>query len=371
MSRRTRIVVLVSAFAVVAAISAAVGVVGAVLVRSPAEVARDADPPEPSLLAVAVEQGPLTRTVTLRGTIEPGSLFDIVPAPPANGLAAYVTAAPRPVGSAVGAGDAVIEIADRPVFLLPGAIPLLRDLDVGATGPDVLRFQDSLRAAGAAVTDAPGRFGSSTRHAVLSLYEAAGYAAPVWGVPLVSRAEFILVPGTLPARIAAYGAGVGEAVSSDSPPVVVTTSGPRVVADANPVDARELAVGMSVVIGGVGDPIAATIRSIGDAEEVEGSGLRTRIVATTDAVLDEHVGDAVQVVIDLTDEQVEGVVVPISAVRSRADGSAFVTLVSRGATQDVETEDIGVEVLDTADGMALVHADGVDAGDRVAIGIRG
>src|SRR5690625_907073 len=135
--RANRTIVAIAATAVV---SLGAGVALSHLVISPAQRAAEAAPPEAGLITVPVEQRELTTDLTLRGD----ALYDD-PVPVSVetadlGAPPVVTGQVPEVGDVVDAGDVVLEVAGRPVIVLPGELPVYRTLRVGSSGPDVLQL---------------------------------------------------------------------------------------------------------------------------------------------------------------------------------------------------------------------------------------
>ncbi len=116
-------------------------------IRSPAQVAAETAPPQPSAITVPVERRELSSQVIVRGTVRYGSPQSVVLATSelkqAAATAEIVTSLPRR-GARVGEGT----VAD--VRLLPagvraqGAQPSHRDLGPGSSGPDVLQLESAL-----------------------------------------------------------------------------------------------------------------------------------------------------------------------------------------------------------------------------------
>jgi hypothetical protein len=100
------------------------------------------------------------------------------PAPP-EGAAPVVTGRVPQVGATVNAGDVVLEVAARPVFVLPGAFPAPRALGPGSNGADVVQLRAALASLGLAAGDSASQdFDEALSSAIDALYERAGYAAP-------------------------------------------------------------------------------------------------------------------------------------------------------------------------------------------------
>ncbi|MGW8780540.1 peptidoglycan-binding protein [Streptomyces sp. NPDC055796] len=178
LARRRRILIWVVAGAV--ALTGA-GVVLATTIRSPAQVAADAAPPPASVLADRVERRVLTSSVVVRGTVAAEQSLTVSPGAGAAAAAGtggkpVVTRINKQPGTAVQAGDVLVEVSGRPVFALAGALPVYRDLKPGATGKDVGQLQEGLKALGHATgKDPAGTYGAGTKAAVTALYAALGY----------------------------------------------------------------------------------------------------------------------------------------------------------------------------------------------------
>jgi hypothetical protein len=88
-----------------------------------------------------------------------------------------VTGAVPAVGATLDALSIALEVAGRPVIVLPGALPAYRTLRAGQTGPDVTQLKEALRATG---FDPGGSdaYDAATAAAVVALYQKAGYAPP-------------------------------------------------------------------------------------------------------------------------------------------------------------------------------------------------
>lgn len=155
------------------------GVGGAMLVKSPQQLAADAAKPPPSVLTAQVEQRVLTSNVVTRGKVTAGQTVSIVPqaAGGEGGGTPVVTKIPVRAGQSLSAGQLILEVSGRPVFILPGSLPGYRDLKPGARGDDVTQLQAALLSLGHAkgattmASSARGRSGrsrTSTRAAATS-----------------------------------------------------------------------------------------------------------------------------------------------------------------------------------------------------------
>ena len=141
--------------------------------------AAGAETPEPGLVTVPVEFGPLSNDVTIRGEV--GFADPVEVQLDTSGLSgpAVVTGQVPEVGAELVALSIALEVAGRPVITLPGELPSYRSLRFGVSGPDVVQFKTALRAVGIDAGD-PGNnvFDEQAANAVTALYAAAGYAPP-------------------------------------------------------------------------------------------------------------------------------------------------------------------------------------------------
>ncbi|MER5204998.1 peptidoglycan-binding protein [Streptomyces sp. NPDC002825] len=154
------------------------GVAATSLIRSPAQVAADAEPPPQDVLIARVENRVLAETVVLRGTVAAGQSIQVAPvsAGGEGGTAPVITKVSVKSGDAVRSGKVLLEVSGRPVFVLRGGLPVYRDLKPGATGDDVKQLQDALAELGhGRGGDARGTFGPGTKDAVEEFYSSIGY----------------------------------------------------------------------------------------------------------------------------------------------------------------------------------------------------
>lgn len=161
-----------------------VGVVGLVCVslvswwlggraQSPEQAAARASEPAASWITVGVERRVLASTVVGRGDVR-AEVSAVVRVPSSVEGVAVVTRVPPVAGSDVLAGQVVVEVSGRPVFVLPGDVPVYRTLRPGMSGADVVQLQTALSGLGF-VPDSDGVFGAGTKQAVTDFYAAAGF----------------------------------------------------------------------------------------------------------------------------------------------------------------------------------------------------
>lgn len=171
MSRRVLLVL--TLLAVVAA--AAIGWVAGSRIKSPAQIAAETEPPEPSLITVSVARMVIANDVVTRGTVrfdEPES----VPTPQLAipELAPVVTWVPG-VGDELDEGELLFELAGRPTFALQGELPLFRTVRLGDRGEDIAQLQTALARLGHDPGVVDGIYGPDSEGALRSFYTTRGY----------------------------------------------------------------------------------------------------------------------------------------------------------------------------------------------------
>jgi peptidoglycan hydrolase-like protein with peptidoglycan-binding domain len=167
---------------IVAGIAVASLVLGVVLGRfvvSPSDAAAESEPPEPGLITVPVEFGVLSNDVTLRADVGFADPVEVEIDTADLGGPAVVTGQVPEVGATLAALSVALEIAGRPVIVLPGSLPAYRTLRLGVSGPDVLQLKQALVAVGIDPGNAGSNvFDAATSRAISSLYAAVGYPTP-------------------------------------------------------------------------------------------------------------------------------------------------------------------------------------------------
>jgi peptidoglycan hydrolase-like protein with peptidoglycan-binding domain len=154
---------------------AAAGWVAARQIRSPAQVAADTAAPTPSPITVPAARRTLATEVIVRGTVRYGAPQTVVLATSGlkqasqQGVSDIVTRPPRRRAK-LGAGQMAMTVDGRPVFVLPGSIPMHRDLGPGDRGPDVRQLEQALLGLGFSPGAADGRYDAATESAVSAMY---------------------------------------------------------------------------------------------------------------------------------------------------------------------------------------------------------
>ncbi|MGC0369928.1 hypothetical protein [Microbacterium sp. SLBN-111] len=174
--RRNRPLWIVAAVAV-ASLGAGLGLGRFVI--SPADASANGSPPSPGYVTVPVESGRLSNDVTLRADFGYADPVDVQVDTAGLPGAAIVTGRVPEVGARLETLSIALEVAGRPVIVLPGELPAYRALRFGVSGPDVAQFKTAMRAIGLDAGDpADPVFDERAASAVTALYAQAGYPAP-------------------------------------------------------------------------------------------------------------------------------------------------------------------------------------------------
>ncbi|MFI2507235.1 peptidoglycan-binding protein [Streptomyces sp. NPDC018972] len=404
---------------VAAAALLAGGFVAGSAIRSPQQVAADAAGPGPSTLTTAVERRVLRSTVLLRGDVTASRTVDVTPS--SEEAQAVVTAVRAGAGQEIRPGKVILEVSGRPLFALPGAKPAYRDLRPGAEGDDVAQLQTALKRLGHDPGAFDGRFGTGTKNALRSLYEALGYDVPTAGDqqaltgaqdrvaeaedalaaareggdrqgqgvgraverlerarkdlaalrarsgPMLPAAEFVFLPA-FPARVAATRATVGAPVKA---PLVTLSSGRlEITGGLNPGQRDLVREGQPVRILSETTGVSAegTVVSVGALVQDPETGASSHpLTVRPKGALDARLADTnVRLTIETAASSGEVLVVPVSALFAAPDGTTNVVR----ALPSGEERTVAVRAGMSADGMVAVTPErggSLRDGERVVI----
>jgi peptidoglycan hydrolase-like protein with peptidoglycan-binding domain len=424
--RRQRVLLIV---ATVAAFGSTAGLIVSTAIRSPAQVAADTQPPHPSVLTAEVTRKVLASTVVARGAFTRGRPYEFTPTSSAattngpGGSVLVVTAVHTSPGATVRAGAVLLEVSERPIFALPGAFPAYRNMVPGQTGKDIAQLQAGLSSLGYRSSDRKGYFGTGTAEAVRRFYTARGYRVPladpaaaaasasasasasatpnpggepsvgaspsttataspeattdapfrvaVAPDPLVPMSEVVFLP-TLPARVAAFSARVGDSVAA--PLVSFSTDGLTLTAQLDPVNLPLLRTGMevSVLAEASGYTSTGTVHTIGArVNDASGRAFIPVTIAREGDWPSELEGQDVRTTITTAATTGEVLAVPLAAISSTADGRTTVSVVAADASRRLVEVSVGA----SADGWVEVTpvggdsaADALRPGDTVVTG---
>ncbi|WP_323376833.1 peptidoglycan-binding protein [Streptomyces sp. RB17] len=403
-----------------AAVLSASGMFAAQWVQSPAEAAARTRAPRPSVITAPVVRQVMRNTVVFRGTFSDGRTISVTPTSVATSqrgsqpAALLVTGVFAQAGRRVQAARPLVEYDERPVFALPGTLPMYRDLTVGDKGKDVAQLQKALRSLGRPTGGDPsGTFGSGTAAAVRRMYAAMGYAAPVAGsadtatgkaqpgttaqdgssavhrstgsqpTVMLPFSEAVFVP-SLPARVVSVPVHVGDTVKG---PVITLARGDMTLTGfLDPSERRLVGAGMKVEIlseatgaraMGTVDSVGAVVTpgsgddkpaSDGSADTAAGGSAYVPVRIRSAGRWDEKfAGQDVRITITAAATSGAVTAVPEAAVSAGADARTTVTVVTAAGTHRVVAVTTGV----SADGLVQVtpvHGHALQAGDRVVVG---
>lgn len=174
--RGARLVALVAAVAVLALGG---GILVSRFVVSPAELAAQARAPEAGAITAPIEKRVIENTITSRADVTYAGAVDVKVDNSGLEGPAVVTGHVPEVGATLVAGSVALEVAGRPLIVLPGDLPVYRSLHAGLSGPDVLQLKAGLASLGIDPGDTGSDvFDAATAAALNTLYRNAGYPAP-------------------------------------------------------------------------------------------------------------------------------------------------------------------------------------------------
>ena len=342
--------------------------VGGSRIKSARQVAAEAAEPTPTALLETVRYARLTDTIVLTGTVAAARPAEIH-APHVPGVLRQIfTRAPSAVGDQVFEGDLLFEVSGRPVFALVGRIPLYRSISIGLAGGDVTQLQAALARLGYQTGDR-GVFGRHDADALARFYRDRGYDPPsaVDG-PMASPVELVFTR-TLPAEVIGTDTVLGQEASKRLPAMTLSDGGVRVLARLTGDEAARVIAGSpaTVEVAETGRSMAARVTlvaAVGEVDAIGSTGFRT--VVETKARIDPRLlGKDVTLRIRGRVTGSPALIVPLSAIWSRADGQTYVTRVTVDGQHPV-----AVELGRTGDGLVQIVPIGssIQDGDRVLIG---
>lgn len=174
--RSNRIVWVMAAVAIFSLVG---GLLIGSFVISPGQAALDAQAPSAGLITVPVELRELSNDVTIRADVGYADSVDVKVETGDLGGPAVVTGRVPDVGETLIPLSVALEVAGRPLIVLPGELPAYRTLRMGDTGPDVVQLKQALGAVGIRVGNSSSDvFDSATAVALRAMYDLVGYEAP-------------------------------------------------------------------------------------------------------------------------------------------------------------------------------------------------
>jgi peptidoglycan hydrolase-like protein with peptidoglycan-binding domain len=379
--RRVLLLVVCAALAT----GAAGWVVGA-QITSPADAAAAHQPPPASLITVAVAKQALASTITAQGTISYTGATPLTLTGTVGGATTQLVTRAPTVGTTVGSGQRLLEVSGRPVFLLPGQVPMYRTLSDGMKGDDVRQLQQALTALGYGHLS-NGAFDAATQIQVKRWYEHAGYEPPAEAdKTIVPSGEILFLP-TLPVRVDTVTTRAGA--TATGPIGTVTNSAVNIQSTLPSADAQFVRAGMSAKLTlPDGTTMAAKVDAIGkDAappitdqptppdnqqpqqqqqQQSTSDATPMRLTAADPAALAAYANKAAKIDIEIGKTNGDVLVVPVAAVATSQDGSTRVQVQGN----DGSVHDVPVRVGLTANGLVEVSGTGLAEGARVVVGSR-
>lgn len=144
-------------------------------IRSPARIAADTAPPPPSPITASVDKRTLATKVIVRGTVRYGAAQSIVLATSRVKQGSDIVTRPPRKRAMLRPGDVAMAVDGRPVFVLPGDVPMHRDLNRGDRGGDVRQLEQALASLGHSPGRIDGRYDVATQRAVSAFYLSRGW----------------------------------------------------------------------------------------------------------------------------------------------------------------------------------------------------
>lgn len=276
-----------------------------------------------------------------------------------NRAVGVVTSVPVDAGAEVSSGSVLYTVDLQPVAVAQGAVPMFRTIGPDTTGEDVRQLQEMLHVGGRYDGGIDGLFGDDTREAVSAWQKALG--VPVTGV--VDVGAVIFVP-SLPARVTLDTTVISRGASLSGGESVVRglSATPAFHIPVTEAQAAMMPAGTRVEMTSPqgqpweafteeqsrNDEGAISVRLVGaDGASICGTTCM-EIAPTGKTSLKSRI-----VVV----EDVEGLVVPSSALVTDAEGTT--------AVLDEKGRRVPVKVVTSADGMSVIT--GAREGMRVEI----
>ncbi|WP_026929959.1 efflux RND transporter periplasmic adaptor subunit [Glycomyces tenuis] len=319
----------------------------------------EAEPTEAAPQTAEVTRQTLTETVTAAGDLDYGDAVAL-----GCRLNGTITGLPA-VGDAIGRGEELYAVDDRPVILMYGSLPAYRSLFPGVEGDDVEQFEENLAELGYGGFTVDDEYTTKTAAAVEEWQEDLGLDET--GTVDLGRIAYAPAEIRVDAVEAALGSQTGPGTA-----VLDYTGLDKVVTVQVDLDDQELVV--------IGEPVRITLPdgteatgTVTASETVTVEGESSDPDAESETVLEVTVAaddasvfdglDQAAVDVGFAGDSAEDVLtVPVEALLGLAEGGYGLELAT-GET----TEVIAVETGLFADGRVEVSGEGLEAGASVVV----
>jgi len=313
-----------------------------------------------------VERGTISATQSWDGTLDFGAPTTVVSA----GGGTVTRLADQ--GEAVGRGDVLFRVNERPATLLLGAVPMFRDLGPGDSGADVEQLEANLAELGYRGLTGDGEYTSSIADAVEAWQNDIGTEP----TGRLGRGDVVFVPQG--GQIDALRSEVGDVVGPGTP-ILDITGTDQVVSlevEVDDKDRFEIDSEVAILLPG-GDEVAGTVAATavvevdpqgpeGGAGEADTESILQVEIAVDEQAPDELVGAPVEVVADI-DERTDVLLVPVNALLALAEGGFGLEVVA----DDGSTSLVPVETGLFADGKVEVEAHSAEVAEGTVVGTAG
>ncbi|MFJ5957682.1 hypothetical protein ACIQC5_17210 [Paenarthrobacter sp. NPDC092416] len=288
-------------------------------------------------------------------------------------------------------GDLAGVVSGKPYFVLPGPLPLYRDLSQGDEGDDVLALQRALTQMGY-VTHETGRLDSTTMEAASSFFASEGFtlssgrmpaekshqvepgATPENPAPDGSKTPAVSIPFRQLLVLPVAGATVisaldiGQKVTVQSPLATFQTENNFVEFIAEVQQAESLKAGQDVTVRVAEKQLTGRITAVGpftDAGNGQRAGHPVTVEATTKADLALFTPN-LSVTVAGQGSAAQALAVPLSGIRQDADGAYVLRSPGGDRSTKGPAKRVPITVLRSGGGFAAVAGD-LSEGDEVQI----
>lgn len=384
LSRRWLIVLL----AVTAVMSAGVGLLAGI-VFDQSEIIRPEDSMAEIPVYAMVENRVVDDRLTYSGVVKAG------PAVPIHidleGQEPIVVRQTLQAGDTLKWGDLAGVVSGKPYFVLPGPLPLYRNLSRGDAGDDVLALQRALLQLGYPSSES-GHMDSATMDAASSFFASEGFALSSGRMPTEQSQQ--VEPGATPKTTAPVDAktpalsipyrqlialpvasatvvsalNIGQKVTPESPLAMMQAEDNFVEFIAEVQQAESLKAGQDVTVRVAEKQMTGRITGLGpftDAGDGQRAGHPVTVEPTSKADL-VLLTPNLSVTVAGQGSAAEALAVPLSGIRQDAEGTYVLRSSGDGRNSKVPATRVAITILRSGGGFAAVSGD-LSQGDEVQI----